>query len=208
MKPPYDADDDRATDTDELVAHVIPLRHREAEPPQPPPTDELEQGQPPSRIHSVWEPSAGEPLPRRRATAPQPSAVPEAHRGLSADRAPRRSIAAAAIAGAASATVAVVLALGVLQSQSGANPRQTGALAATSATPASSAPKHTARPSIPKHTTPASHPRRHRRAPTIHYRRAPETTPAPLAAHYAPASTLAPARAAPSGAAAELGFER
>ncbi len=205
MKPPRDGEDISAeTTTDELLARVIPLRHRavgSSQPPSESAPDPLKDP-PPPRKHSVWDPSSSEPLLRRR-PSPATTAMPVSPAAPVRGSRVRAHVGEALVAGAAALAVTVVVLLGLGGSHGGSGPAppQTGALETGAPTPANTAPQHIAR----------LHPSSHRllatssgNAVASHASR--RTGAAVTTTASAPASAGTPV--GPRGASGEFGLER
>ncbi len=204
----HDTHNDSAGSQDELLAHVIPMRHRapdQTRPQDEPPTDEHT---PPGK-HTLWDPSSNPPLPRRRGTpaASKADATPALDAGSAPDtgapahRFSLRSL-RAALAGIAAAA-AVGLAFLALHGQAGATPRSPALVSNTPAGSATIAPEHPARP--PQSNKNITHAARHYRAPTRPPRYTPVAPPATVTVS-APVST--PVQLPSAGATQEFGIER
>ncbi|HEY7953227.1 MAG TPA: hypothetical protein VID70_09580 [Solirubrobacteraceae bacterium] len=201
MTPPADGDPGSdPTPTDELLARIIPLRHRSPQTPPPredqPPRADREDASP--RTRSIWDPAACEPVLRRRTTPATATPTP------GEERAARPRIRDAALAGAAAILITVlVLSLTAPFGHSGSAPRASTALETHTATPASTPPHHSTRPHPSPHHPTTTH-TRHPTIPATQPR--PTAVPAPSAtALTVPASGGTPPRA--TGAASEFSFE-
>ncbi len=210
----HDTNNDSPSSQDELLAHVIPMRHRAPDQTQlqdEEPTDEHTQ----PGEHTLWDPSSDPPLPRRRNTsapgtddtAPAPDAglAPDAESapdvGAPAHRSSPRAL-RAALAGVAAA-VAVGLAFLALHGQAGATPRPPALLSNTPPGSATIAPESPARPHKSKKST--THAPQPYQAPTRSPRYTPAAPPTTVTGS-APAS--APAQSPSVRAEQEFGIER
>jgi hypothetical protein len=204
----HDTHNERPGSQDELLAHVIPMRHRAADPTQlhdEEPTDELT----PLGEHTLWDPSSDPPLPRRRNTSAASTAdtTPPLDAGLapdtgpSAHRASPRALRAALAGLTAAAALAFVLL--ALHSRVGATPRPPALVSNTPDGGATMAPEYSTRLHQSKKNT--THTPQHYWASTP---QPPYTPVAPPATVTVSAPVSVPAQSHSTGATQEFGFER
>jgi hypothetical protein len=221
MEPPRAEDNDSANPTkDELVAHVIPLRHRAQQRQEPQP-----EKPPPPQEHSIWEPQTGQPALRRR-SAPTPAASAAMPSSAVAANRPRARAITTALLGAAAIVMMAFVLLDVVPSPGrSAPPKSRGSLAAgasgananASGTPErtgespTGAPRTTSgRSAAPRHRTSKRRPPASHGAPsaTPTTGAAPPGAPASDNAPLQPHSKAAACEAQGGCAAIEFGFER
>src|ERR1700689_4485963 len=196
----HDTHDERPSSQDELLAHIIPMRHRAADQTQLHDEQHTNEHTSPGE-HTLWDPSSDPPLPRRRNTpaastantTPPPDTAPPAHRA--SPRALRGALAGL------TAAAAVALAL---HSQAGATPHPPALVSNTPAGSETIAVEHPTRPNPSPKTTDAP---QHHLTPIRPRRPTPVTPPATVTID-AHTPTSAAAQPHNNGAAQEFALER